>query len=149
MFVSNMRRVCPAGITGLTMPGRVWGQMRQRPRSTGPDAPAAPLPDGFPAVTFQRCATEPNLVRRVSISREPVRRLSANEPEDGLDFHQREDTMIYTMAQQLYMYEHGLTAAGQRAAGIRLGEAPVRNRGSDDAVNGAPHGRPGQSRHVG
>src|SRR6185437_5663852 len=59
MFVSDMRRVRPAGITGLTMPGRVRGQMRQRPRSTGPDAPAAPLPDGFPAVTFQRCATEP------------------------------------------------------------------------------------------
>src|SRR6185437_11963736 len=27
------------------MPGRVRGQMRQRPRSTGPDAPTAPLPD--------------------------------------------------------------------------------------------------------
>jgi hypothetical protein len=46
-----------------------------------------------------------------------------NRPKDGLNFHQTEDTMIYTMAQQMYTYEHGLTAAEQRAAGIRVGEA--------------------------
>jgi hypothetical protein len=44
-------------------------------------------------------------------------------PEDGLNFHQTEDTMIHTMAEQTYTYEHGLTAAEQRAANIRAGEA--------------------------
>jgi len=52
MFVPDMRRVRPAGITGPTMLGRVRGQMRQRPRSTGPGAPAAPLPDRFPGRDF-------------------------------------------------------------------------------------------------
>jgi len=31
--------------------------------------------------------------------------------------------MVYTLSNQLYMYEHGLSAAGQRAADVRAGEA--------------------------
>jgi hypothetical protein len=31
--------------------------------------------------------------------------------------------MMYTLSNQLYMYEHGLSAAGQRAADVRAGEA--------------------------
>ena len=31
--------------------------------------------------------------------------------------------MVYPVAHQLYKYEHGLTAAEQRAADIRAGEA--------------------------
>jgi hypothetical protein len=31
--------------------------------------------------------------------------------------------MVYTLSYQMYKYEHGLTAAGQRAADVRTGEA--------------------------
>jgi hypothetical protein len=31
--------------------------------------------------------------------------------------------MVYTLSYQMYKYEHGLTAAGQRAADVRAGEA--------------------------
>jgi hypothetical protein len=31
--------------------------------------------------------------------------------------------MVYTLSYQMYTYEHGLTAAGQRAADVRVGEA--------------------------
>jgi len=31
--------------------------------------------------------------------------------------------MVYTLSNQLYMYEHGLSVAGQRAADVRAGEA--------------------------
>ncbi len=31
--------------------------------------------------------------------------------------------MVYTMSYQMYKYEHGLTAAEQRAADVRAGEA--------------------------
>ena len=31
--------------------------------------------------------------------------------------------MIYTLSYQMYKYEHGLTAAEQRAADVRAGEA--------------------------
>ena len=31
--------------------------------------------------------------------------------------------MVYTRSYQMYKYEHGLTAAGQRAADVRAGEA--------------------------
>ena len=37
--------------------------------------------------------------------------------------------MVYTLSYQMYKYEHGLTAAGQRAADVRAGEvaAALRN----------------------
>ena len=31
--------------------------------------------------------------------------------------------MVYTLSYQMYKYEHGLTAAEQRAADVRVGEA--------------------------
>jgi hypothetical protein len=31
--------------------------------------------------------------------------------------------MVYTLSYQVYKYEHGLTAAEQRAADVRVGEA--------------------------
>jgi len=31
--------------------------------------------------------------------------------------------MVYTLSNQIYKYEHGLTAAEQRAADVRAGEA--------------------------
>ena len=31
--------------------------------------------------------------------------------------------MLYTLSYQMYKYEHGLTAAEQRAADVRVGEA--------------------------
>jgi hypothetical protein len=31
--------------------------------------------------------------------------------------------MVYTLSYQMYKYEHGLTAAGQRAADVRAGAA--------------------------
>ena len=31
--------------------------------------------------------------------------------------------MVYTLSYQIYKYEHGLTAAEQRAADVRAGEA--------------------------
>jgi hypothetical protein len=31
--------------------------------------------------------------------------------------------MVYTLSYQMYKYEHGLSAAGQRAADVRAGEA--------------------------
>lgn len=36
--------------------------------------------------------------------------------------------MHYTLSQQLYKYEHGLTSADQRATDIRIGEAAAELR---------------------
>jgi hypothetical protein len=37
--------------------------------------------------------------------------------------------MVYTLSYQMYKYEHGLTAAEQRAADVRAGEAAAALRG--------------------
>jgi hypothetical protein len=48
--------------------------------------------------------------------------------------------MVYTLSYQLYKYEHGLTAAEQRSADVRAGEAAaaLRTCGSAWGVSSAP-----------
>jgi hypothetical protein len=54
--------------------------------------------------------------------------------------------MVYTLSYQMYKYEHGLTAAEQRAADVRAGEAAAtlrdRRLGLGRAFRVRPHGRP-------
>jgi hypothetical protein len=55
--------------------------------------------------------------------------------------------MVYTLSYQMYKYEHGLTAAEQRAADVRAGEAAAALRTCDStsrapSARGAACGRP-------